>query len=195
MMREKIANIISRVLNPFLVSLVIILVLSFESMPGILDAIKWSLLLSVISIAPVYATIIYFVRVRRLGRHFVDIRRQRTKIYLIASLCALTDYLVLFWLDAPLLLMATFIAGLSAVITFMGINLWWKISLHSAFIAASVTILVILYGGWAALSVVLLPLVAWARITLAHHSIAQVAVGALLASLIVATVFYLFGLV
>jgi len=195
MMREKIANIISRVLNPFLVSLVIILVLSFESMPGILDAIKWSLLLSVISIAPVYATIIYFVRVRRLGRHFVDIRRQRTKIYLIASLCALTDYLVLFWLDAPLLLMATFIAGLSAVITFMGINLWWKISLHSAFIAASVTLLVILYGGWAAVTVVLLPLVAWARIELAHHSVAQVAVGALLASLIVVTVFYLFGLV
>ncbi len=60
--------------------------------------------------------------------------------------------------------------------------------------AASVTTLVILYGSIAALAVVLLPLVAWARIELEHHSIAQVAVGALLAASIAVVVFYLFGL-
>jgi membrane-associated phospholipid phosphatase len=47
----------------------------------------------------------------------------------------------------------------------------------------------------AAVAVVLVPLIAWSRIELKHHSLAQVAVGALLATSIVVVVFYLFGLV
>jgi len=71
----------------------------------------------------------------------------------------------------------------------------WKISLHTAFVTASVTVLIILYGSIAAVTVLLVPLVAWSRIELKHHSPAQVAAGALLATLIVVVVFYLFGLV
>ena len=194
-MRRRIANLTSKVLNPFLISLVIILVLSFESTHGILDALKWSLILIVISIVPVYAVIIYFARIRRLGHHFVDIRTQRNKIYLLASICALVGGVILFYLGAPLMLKAAVVAGLSAIVIFMFINLWWKISLHTAFIAASVTVLVILYGAIATVSVTLLPLVAWARVELEHHSVAQVAIGAFMASLIVVVVFYLFGLV
>jgi len=77
----------------------------------------------------------------------------------------------------------------------MGINLLWKISVHTAFIAASVVVLVILYGWIAAVTIVLVLLISWARIELGHHSLAQVAGGTLLAALIVVVVFYLFGLV
>jgi len=77
----------------------------------------------------------------------------------------------------------------------MCVNLLWKISLHTAFVTASVTALIILYGSIAAVIVVLVPLIAWSRIELKHHSLAQVAAGALLAALIVVVVFYLFGLV
>ena len=48
-------------------------------------------------------------------------------------------------LDAPLVLRTIFITGLPAVVVFMGINLFWKISLHTAFVSASVTILIISY--------------------------------------------------
>jgi len=77
----------------------------------------------------------------------------------------------------------------------MCINLLWKISLHTAFVAASVTVLTILYGSIGAVTAVLLPSIAWSRIELEHHSLAQVAAGALLAALIVVVTFYLFGLV
>ncbi|OGO21950.1 MAG: hypothetical protein A2144_11725 [Chloroflexi bacterium RBG_16_50_9] len=97
-------------------------------------------------------------------------------------------------LGAPLLLVATFVAGLGAILVFMSINLVWKISLHTAFVAASVTILSIVFGAEGALMVVLIPLVAWARIELEHHSVAQVVTGALLAALIVFFVFHIFGL-
>ncbi len=194
-MRKRIANLTSNILNPFLVSLVLILLLSFRSTSSALDAVRWSLILIAISILPVFLVITYLVRSRRLEGPFVNIRKQRTKVYLLAGICAGIGCIILHYLEAPKELTATFVAGLSAVVVFMCINLLWKISLHTAFVTASVTALIILYGPIAAVTVVLVPLIAWSRIKLKHHSLAQVATGALLAALIVVVVFYLFGLV
>ena len=194
-MRKRIANLTSNILNPFLVSLVLILLISFRSTSSALDAVKWSLILIAISILPVFLVITYLVRNRRLEGPFVNIRKQRTKVYLLAGICAGVGCIILPYLEAPKELTATFVAGLSAVVVFMCINLLWKISLHTAFVTASVTALIILYGPIAAVTVVLVPLIAWSRIELKHHSLAQVATGALLAALIVVVVFYLFGLV
>ncbi len=142
-MRKRVANLLSSILSPWLVSLVVILLLSFGSARSPLDALKWSLLLIAISIVPVYLVIAYLVRNHRLGNRFIDTRRQRTRIYLLSSICALAGLIPLLYLGAPLILVAASVAGLSAVVVFMGINLWWKISIHSAFIAASVTLEVV----------------------------------------------------
>ena len=87
-MRKQIANLVSSILNPFLVSLVIILLLSFESTRSPLDALKWSLILIAISIVPVYSVVVYFGRNDRLGSRLINVRKQRTKIYLMAGICA-----------------------------------------------------------------------------------------------------------
>ena len=194
-MRERIANLTSNILNPFLVSLVLILLLSFKSTSSALDAVKWSLISIAVSILPVFGVIIYLVRSQKLESAFINVRKQRTKIYLLAGVCAGIGCIILPYLEAPKELMATFVAGLSAVVVFMCVNLLWKISLHTALVTASVTVLIILYGSIAAVTVVLVPLIAWSRIELKHHSLAQVTAGALLAALIVVVVFYLFGLV
>ena len=194
-MRERIANLTSNILNPFLVSLVLILLLSFKSTSSALDAVKWSLISIAVSILPVFGVIIYLVRSQKLENVFINVRKQRTKIYLLAGVCAGVGCIIFHYLGAPKELMATFVAGLSAVVVFMCVNLLWKISLHTAFVTASVTVLIILYGSIAAVTVVLVPLIAWSRIELKHHSLAQVTAAALLAALIVVAVFYLFGLV
>ena len=194
-MRKRIANLTSNILNPFLTSLVVILLLSFEATSGILDALKWSLILIALSILPVFAVIIYLVRSKRIEGLFINVRKQRTKVYLLAGVCTGIGYIILRYFEAPPMLLAISVAGLSAVVVFMGINLRWKISIHTAFVAALVAILIILYGWMAAVTVVLVPVMAWVRIRLEHHSPAQVVTGALLAALIVVAVFYLFGLV
>ena len=194
-MRERIANLTSNILNPFLVSLVLILLLSFKSTSSALDAVKWLLILIAVSILPVFSVIIYLVRKQRLESPFTNVRKQRTMIYLVAGACAGIGCIIFPYLGAPLALRAAFVAGLSAVVVFMCVNLLWKISLHTAFVTASVTVLIILYGSIAAVTVVLVPLIAWSRIELKHHSLAQVITGALLAASIVVVVFYLFGLV
>ena len=194
-MRRQLANLTSNILNPFLVSLVIILLLSFESTTTISDAIKWSLISIAVSILPVFLIIVYLVRNERLENIFINARRQRNKIYLLASICAVLGCVILLYSGAPLVLVAAFVAGLSIVLVFMGINLLWKISVHAAFVAGSVTVLTILHGSIGAVTAALLPPIVWARVELEHHSVAQVTAGALLAALIVVVVFYLFGLI
>ena len=194
-MKKRIASLTSNILNPFLVSFVFILLLSFKSTPSALDAIKWSLISVAASILPVFGVIVYLVRSQKLESIFINVRKQRTKIYLLAGVCGVVGYVILYYLEAPRELIATFMAGLSAVFVFMCVNFFWKISLHTALIAASVTVLIILYGSVAAVSVALVPLIGWSRIELKHHSPAQVTAGALLAAVIVVVVFYLFGLV
>ncbi len=194
-MRKRIAHWTSHILNPLWVSLVVILLLAFESTSSISDALKWVLILVAVSILPVFSVIIYLVRNQRLESLFINVRKQRTKIYLLSAVCAIVGGIILYYFEAPLPLLAAFVAGISAIVIFMCINLLWKISLHTAFVAASVTVLVILYGLITMVTVVLVPLVAWSRIELEHHSLAQVVTGALLATLIVVAVFYGFGLV
>ncbi len=194
-MRERIANLTSNILNPFLVSFVLILLLSFKSTSSALDAVKWLLVSIAISILPVFSVVIYLVRKQRLENLFINVRKQRTKIYLVAGVCASIGSIIFPYLGAPPILRAAFIAGLSAIVIFMCVNLLWKISLHTAFVTASVAVLIILYGSLTVVTVVLVPLIAWSRIELRHHSLAQVAAGALLAALVVVVVFYLFGLV
>ena len=193
--KKRAARLTSNIVNPFSVSLAMIILLSFASASDTFEALKWTLISIALSILPVFAVIIYLVRNNRLEGIFIKARKQRNKIYLLASVCAVVGNVIFISFEAPLVLVATFIAGLSAVVIFMGVNLLWKISLHAALIAASVTLLVILYGPTAIVTAVLLPLIAWARLKLGCHSLAQVVVGALLSSLIVAIVFYLFGLV
>lgn len=194
-MRRQIANLTSNILNPFLVSLAVILLLSFTSTSSISEALKWSLILITVSILPVFSVIVYLVRNQKLEGIFVSPRRQRNKIYLLASFCAVAGCIVILYLGAPLVLVVSLVAGLSAMIVFTCINLLWKISVHTAFVAASVTVVIILYGSIGTVTAVLIPPIAWSRIELEHHSITQVVAGALLAALIVVVVFYLFGLI
>ncbi len=194
-MKQRPAKLISNILNPFLVSFIVIVLLAFESTDSYTDAVKWSLISIVLSVLPVFTFVVYLVHNKKLDSIFINPRHQRNKVYLIAISCAIVGCTVLFILEAPELLMATFVSGLAAIVIFMAINLLWKISLHTAFTAASVTVLIIVYGGVVALTAILVPLVGWARIEMKLHSPAQVAIGALLAAGIVTVVFQCFGLI
>ena len=193
-MKRQLASLTSGVLNPFLVSVVVILLLSFESASSVSDAVKWLLIFVTVSILPVFLVIIYLAHNDKLEGIFINVRGERHKIYLLAVCSIVAGCILLLNLGAPMVLVASLVAGLSAVFVFMCINLLWKISIRTAFMAASVAVLTIVYGSVGVLAVMLVPPVAWARIEMKHHSLAQTIAGALLAVLIVVVVFRLFGL-
>lgn len=193
-MKKQIAKLVSNILNPYFIGSASLLIITFESANNVLDALKWAIIVISISLLPIYLAIVYLVRTGRIENISANIRWQRTIVYIVAVLVAGVDCIVLYCLGAPLILKALFLAAFLSGIIFMCINLWWKISLHVASIAGLVTILVILYGSIGTASVVLIPLMIWARVELKYHSPSQGITGAFLVSLSLILVFYLVGL-
>jgi membrane-associated phospholipid phosphatase len=191
----RIANLVSNILNPFLLALVIIMLLALKSRPTILSALRWSLVLAVVSILPVMLVVMYLVRKGRMGSLFPNVRRQRTEIYLLAGAFTVIDYIVLLRIHAPTMLIAGVVTALFGLILFMCINLWWGISLHTAFMTGLATISTILYGWIGTSASVLVLLVGWSRIELKEHTLTQVIAGAFLAALVVIVTFHLFGFI
>jgi len=190
--KQQIASLTSNILNPFLVSVGIIVFLSFTSVPNPLDALRWSLIAVALSVLPIFVVVLYLVRKGSLDTILTNAREQRLKIYILSGVCALLGIITLSYLKAPALLIAAFITGVSTALIFMCINVWWKISLHTACVAASVTVLLMLHGWTATATVALVPLTAWARVESKNHSLAQATTGAILAALIALVVFYPF---
>lgn len=188
--RKRIANLTSNILNPFLICLALILLFSFTSSASTPEAMKWAGISMAVSLLPVFLIIIYMMRHGSLDNFFISVRQQRTRIYLAGFLFASVSCIVLSRMDAPQMLVYAFATSLSMLLIFTLINLWWKISIHTAIVAASATVLVLLYGWIAAASVALVPLTAWARVELKYHSLAQTVSGALVAALIVIFMFY-----
>ena len=187
--RQRIANLTSNIFNPFLLCLALILLFSFKSAASISEAIKWASISTGLSVLPVFLVIIYLLRHGKLDDFFIAAREQRTRIYIIGCLSAAAGCITLALLGAPSILVAGFITGVSTAVVFAIINLWWKISLHTAIVAASATVLVMIFGWIAAASVALVPLTAWSRIELECHSLTQTVSGALLATLLVFLLF------
>jgi hypothetical protein len=187
--RQRIANLTSNILNPFLLCLALIVLFSFKSAASMSEAIKWASISTGLGILPVFLVIIYLLRHGKLDDFFIAAREQRTRIYIIGCLSAAAGCITLAVLGAPDILVAGFITGVSTAFIFAFINLWWKISLHTAIVAASATILVMMYGWIAAGTVALVPLTAWSRIELEYHSLTQTVSGALLSTLLVFLLF------
>ena len=192
-MRERLARLISNILNPFVVSFIIIVLLAFQDTSSTTEALKWALISLAISVIPVFIIVTFLVHSKKLDGFFANPRQQRNIVYLLASVLGAIDCGLMWYLNAPDLLAVAFTAGLAAIVVFTGINYFWKISLHAAFLAASVTVVTIVYGVIVIWTLVLLPLVAWARIELKQHSLAQVVTGGLLAAAMVSGVFWVYG--
>ncbi len=194
-MRERTARLISGILNPFLIGAVVIALLSFKDSPSTPDALKWASISLAISVLPVLVVVIWLVRQKKLDAFYDNQRKQRNLVYVLASGLGVIGCGLMWGLKAPELLTVTFTAGLVELIVFMGINFYWKISLHMAFVAGGVTVLCLVYGVAATWTIVFLPLVAWARIELKQHSLSQVVAGALLAGVIAVGIFAGFRLI
>ena len=73
------------------------------------------------------------------------------------------------------------------------ITLFWKISFHSSFVTMFSIVFLIIFGGWAVITILLIPLVGWARLRLKRHTPAQVFYGMALTGIISLSVFYFAG--
>jgi membrane-associated phospholipid phosphatase len=120
------------------------------------------------------------VRRGRWDDRYVGAKRPRLIVlaFIIASVAAGLALLV--GLGAPRELSGYIGCMLASVAVLAAITTVWKVSIHCAVAAGSVTIMTLLFGPWLVPAYLLVALTAWSRVALKDHTTAQVIAGSLL---------------
>jgi len=176
---EHTARIISRFLSPHYIAgpMLITLALS-DSTPWV-----WSLLWAVgIALLTLVGPLLILRRELRRGGisdWHISNRKERLRPIpvLLSFLVVIIPLVLLIVLRGPRLLLVGAVIALLLVVCNLVITLGWKISQHVSSIAASTTLIAATLGIGAAPVLLLIPLVAWARVKVKAHTVLQTIAG------------------
>jgi hypothetical protein len=186
--QNRIATAISLLFHPALVGVPTLLAILNEM--SLAEILGWTVLILGILLIP---NVILQLSLQRRGR-FIYQRDTRKPLYIVGWLSVFTCLVILIILNAPRVLVACLIALLVWIPAQLIINqVLTKISIHTAVISGCMTGLLILgrldTPFLKMLAAIILILTAWARMETKNHTLAQVALGALVGSLPVLIVF------
>ena len=155
----------------------------------------WATLFIVLSIGLPMVYLVWLLSTGSISDIHVPLRQQRIRPYM-ASLIVACGVLILFlWWPAPQQFQMLAYAFVLQAALFLLITLRWKISLHSA-AASNLAVIGWLTVGLNGLALALIiPVVAWARVHLRRHTLAQTVGGALLGVVVVMTALWLTNVV
>jgi len=139
--------------------------------------------------------VLWLVRSGRVEDFHLPDRRDRTWPFAISIAGAVGAAALLYCLGAPTVFLAPVLTALVQTVLLFLITLRWQISIHTATVAGLVTFSVLALGSGALALVLLVPLVAWARLFLGRHTVGQTVAGAFLGCLSFTTLFVLRGIV
>jgi membrane-associated phospholipid phosphatase len=111
-----------------------------------------------------------------------NVGERRPRLIVLAFIIASVGLglIVLAVCGAPAQLTGYLACMLVSVAALAAITTAWKISIHCAVAAGSVTILTLLFGPWVAGGYTLVALTAWSRVALRDHTTVQVVAGSVL---------------
>jgi membrane-associated phospholipid phosphatase len=135
-----------------------------------------------------YAILQVGIRRGVLGDRHLTQRHQGPVMMTIGLVSIVVGLLALSLLDAPRALFALVWGICAAVAVCLAVTLRWKISIHTACAGGVVAALAVLVNVWLLLLAPLVALVAWSRVVLRDHTVAQVAVGAVVSFAVAALV-------
>jgi len=192
--REKVADKISDLFNPYYSSSPFFLLVAVGAAGGVKAAFGYWLVLTLFFSALPMWDIKRRIRLGLVKDAHISRREDRIKPFLFSLSCAVLGLAAVYIVGAPVAIKAIswMVVLTGAAIT--GITAFWKVSLHAAGVSSIALVLIILYGPIAAPAALLIPVVAWARLTLKKHTPAQLAAGILVAVAIALAVFGYFGL-
>jgi len=175
---ERFAHLVSDLLcPPVTIALGLIMVVYSSDDP---TAWRWALIAIGITIVIPVLYIAWKVHTGAISDFHIPIRSQRIRPMLLTVACAVLTWVILWLGHAPALLLSLITFGMIQAAILLLITLYWKISGHSAAIAGFALLAIRLWGPnlWPVL--LLIPLVAWARVRIRRHTLAQTIAGALM---------------
>src|SRR5262245_43489238 len=188
-----LGRLISQVFHPILINILTFVVVGYFGLANPAAGLAWSGLCVLVAVLP--PTLFYVVRRRQgaYGDEDVSIRQQRNELYLVGFVWTLIATVILAAVGLPRPYMALMIMVLALGLIGGVINLFWKISVHAASIAALATV-ALLYSRNLGIALWVCALaVGWARVRTGNHTPLQVLAGFLCAAAVVLTVFQLVG--
>ncbi len=155
----------------------------------------WPLLLlyGTLALLLPFGFVLWLLRQGKVSDYNLTKREERFWPMVVSVASALVGWVVLRQLQAPALLLALAATNLAQSVVYFFITLRWKVSIHSA-VAAGLAVLGCAVAGetvW--LLVLSVPLIAWSRVVLRRHTLAQTVVGAAIGSLFFAFALLFYG--
>ena len=193
-MLKSTAKLISVVFEPYTVATVTTLLVFFKVQAATESKLVWLGIGFLVGALPPLIILIYEKSKGKISDWFMSSRAERRDVQLawVFGAAIFTSLALVYGLPRLILALSLSFFTLSFLVT--AINFYWKISVHTAMISLAVLALVLTYSSLLAGAVLLILLVAWARVQLGAHTWSQVSGGALLAILVVYFWFNFFGL-
>jgi membrane-associated phospholipid phosphatase len=155
----------------------------------------WPLLLMYASLALLlpFGFVLWLLRQGKVSDYNLTKREERFWPMVVSMASALVGWVLLSQLQAPALLLALAATNLAQSVVYFFITLRWKVSIHSAVAAGLAVLGSAVAGGTVWLLVLAVPLIAWSRVVLRRHTLAQTVVGAAIGSLFFAFALLFYG--
>lgn len=190
---ERAARLVTEIFAPGVLVVVILLAVGWYSAPDP-SGLGWGLLAALFCGIVPYGILIVGARLGWWSDHHVGDRRQRLVPLAIIIVCVTAGIATLVFLGAPRPMVALVAAILVTLFVTLAITVAarWKISVHTAVAGGVVVLLALTYGLYTLALVPLVGLVAWSRVRLRDHTVAQVIAGAALGAGLAGPLFHLF---
>ena len=185
---------VSYISEPFLTSSLAFGLILLRLDLGDNERITWGLLAVFFGALPPVLVFLYEKKIGKIKDWMITSRLERRDVHLAWIFGSVLLSLAYWQLAAPRLLVAFALSifVLSIVITLA--TFLWKISVHIVGVTMLILILLLVYSSTYLFGVLLIALVAWARIYLGHHTLSQVTAAAIITILVIYVVFSQFGL-
>lgn len=178
-----LAKLISFLTNPFVVVLPGPFLIVYRMTGDVSYSLKWELF-SILFIAVSALFILFGV----LRGFFSDIdvsrRNQRKIMFCFFGIVSLFYFFSVLFFNGPKILLITSLGLVLAIIIFDIVNISLKASIHVATFTSFIIMMFILYGSYFWIGFLLIPIVAWARIKIKRHTLAETIVGGVLGGLL-----------
>ena len=189
----RLAHLVSNVLNPPLVAVAGIFMMA--GVIGTSEAWIWAVVFVVVAVLSPTLFVVWLLKRGKIETFHIPNRENRHRPYQVMIGCNLLVALAMSILHAPVLLMAFSVIGMMQSILLYLVNRYWKISGHTTAISGLSVFMVAAMGWMMTPVLVMVPLVAWARIRTRSHTFWQTMAGILTGTTFILATWLIFTMV
>lgn len=184
-----LARILNELFNPPWVGVAILGAVAAQSATSVGQFILWWAVAAFFTSLVPMGFLVQAMRKGRVSDWYVTQARERMRPFTIALLSFTASAVVMVIFSAPAALLAVTLSGMVSMIVALAVTPRQKLSIHVGTVSGGVVVLAFVFGPWALLLGLLIPIVGWARIRVAHHTPSQVVLGGLTAAIVSAIVY------